>query len=565
MSDLDYRGQYITGFVDYGQMRELVHECPPLDGAVFYKCVIQYPLEDIKQFFEDRKKVYDFSEYGYISVYKNELSLEDLYTIPTSERGTVTVVGCDIVDDNPISAKDIQALYPIKFKSCNFERLSIRSKASAMYQKTHLFGGSDDNKYTNCTFNLEGYQLFAKDGYPPMFDNCSFENTQLRIEIPERAAYNTVFNNGTFRGCTFNRLRFIRLAGNSKQYKVFSPFFSSSYMRSLDELNVQISDSRISWSTYEGDYAYYKEKMYKDFKSRYGSCDLNMLLPIYMEGQSGSSQYQTKTLTIPGFLQHTHYADLNAYSNESMFTASDTPNNILSRARKYKTLEDFLLNHEDKTRPNMFESYTGYPEVFAEIANSITFSFWQKTVTNLKLGGCKDTLPTQTYQFLHTVFKIQNFNIRNVNLSMTHDLDYADPENITRIENSFFKNCIISFIGIKLQYGVTFNRCTFEDPLSLSDSNRLFSGDFQDEHRIVFKNCDLRNTLLFKDKPPYEYNAKVGSPYVAIRDRFVVFEDCQIDDTTLIEVEEFGFKSGETTMEKKKVLDILKEKPYIRG
>jgi hypothetical protein len=112
---------------------------------------------------------------------------------------------------------------------------------------------------------------------------------------------------------------------------------------------------------------------------------------------------------------------------------------------------------------------------------------------------------------------------------------------------------------------VTFNRCTFEDPLSLSDSNRLFSGDFQDEHRIVFKNCDLRNTLLFKDKPPYEYNAKVGSPYVAIRDRFVVFEDCQIDDTTLIEVEEFGFKSGETTMEKKKVLDILKEKPYIRG
>lgn len=50
MSDLDYRGQYITGFIDYPQMRELVHDCPPpLDGAVFYNCVIHYPLEEKKK------------------------------------------------------------------------------------------------------------------------------------------------------------------------------------------------------------------------------------------------------------------------------------------------------------------------------------------------------------------------------------------------------------------------------------------------------------------------------------------------------------------------------------
>ena len=66
---------------------------------------------------------------------------------------------------------------------------------------------------------------------------------------------------------------------------------------------------------------------------------------------------------------------------------------------------------------------------------------------------------------------------------------------------------------------------------------------------------------LVHDCPPYAINAKVGSPYVAIRDRFVVFEDCQIDDTTLIEVEHYDFKSRESTMTNMKVLDILKEEP----
>jgi hypothetical protein len=564
MSDLDYRGSYVTGFIDYQQMRELVHDCPPLDGAVFYNCVIQYPQEDIEQFFEDRQKVYDISEYGYISVYENELSLDDLYKIPASERGTVTVASCDIIGDSIISTTDLKKLYPINFKSCTFEKLDIRKTASRMDEVVALLGGSD-NLFQNCTFNLKGCRLFEKRE-DSTFENCTFDSIQLRIEIPYPYLDFTVFNSSNLKNCTFYRLQFIRLIGNSKQYNGFSPFFNPTDMSELDALNVQISEERIGWSRYARDSRYLKSKMQKCIKSRFKSCDLNILMPIYIEGESKSVSFQTKTLRIPSSLSlFIDNSNLNAHANDSIFTTSRSPNNILARGRKYKTLEDFLLNHKDNSRPHMFESYTGYPKVFAEIANSITFSFWQRMITNLTIGGCKDTLPTQTYQFLDSVFKIINFDIRYINLSMTHDLDYADPKNITRIENSVFTNCRISFIGIKLELGIVFNRCTFEDPLNIGDFNLLYHGGFQEEHRIIFKNCDLRNTLLFRGRPPYAIDAKVGSPYVAIRDRFVVFEDCQIDDTTLIDVENFDFKSGETTMTKRKVLDILKEEPRERS
>lgn len=561
MSDVDYRGSYFTGFIDYSQMREMEHECPSLDGAVFYNCIIQYPPEDVERFLRNATKVYDASEYGYISVYKNELSLKDLGTIPTSEREKVTVASCDIVGDGVISPSTIDKLCPINFKSCTFKRLDIRNSYYSVHSKFLMLGGSD-NLFQNCTFRLKGCQFFEKNE-GSTFENCIFDSIQLRIEIPYNKTFfvNTVFNEGTFENCTLYRLQFIRLIGNRKQYNGFSPFFNPESMRELDSLNILYSKDRISSSTYGGDSRYLKGKMPKGVKSRFKDCDLNILIPIHLEGESGSSRFQTKELKIPSRFEYSDSSDLNAQANYSMFATSVSPNNILSRARKYKTLEDFLLNHEDDSRPHMFESYTGYPKVFAEIANSIIFSFWQNTVANLNLGGCKDTQPTQTYQFLDTVFKIENFDIRNTNLSMTHDRDYADPENITRIENSAFLNCTISFIGIKLEFGITFNRCTFEEPLNVGDSNFLYNGGFRDEHRIVFKNCDLRNTLLFRGRPPYAIDAKVGSPYVAIRERFVVFEDCKIDDTTLIEVEHFDFKSRKTTMEKRKVLDILKEEP----
>jgi hypothetical protein len=542
--NIDLRGRYYSGVVDKDTLEG------DLEGAVFYRCFIPLSPSGLRDFVR-----YELPDSALaiecVAMQDNEI---DLKALPPNIEGA-EFVKCTV---RGISRSDLGD--SVSFYSCNFNRASFKRLDDLRSPQSLTLIHGMRNTFDRCIFDTPGYTLniespnssFADCG----FDEFVFQNTHPTTTSLDRAWGYTVPNFLSvceFERCTFKRLRCLNLVGKAEDLGVYNKWFNEDLQDEYYQLDRAPKTSG-SDSKYDR-MGEIREEMESDLKSRVRNCEFNILFPLFKEG-TPRLYGPDETLEVPWepfTLYHAYLA-----SDTSRLTTDLTDEDIyrcsaLSYMRsRARTLEDFLCDIKTEGFEwDTFERYTGYPRAILDIASKLTFTFWHKRVAYLDIQG-DDPAPVQNFEVAASVGQIVHCKFANLQLSMVHDLPYYIESNYTWVANTSFKNCRLHIENLIFRSRIVFENCTFDPRTKLA---MRYDAHRNDAHVLVeFVRCDLRGLTLFGASEGPIMNV-VGAGLL-IQEGRIVFKDCEIDDTTLIEYE--NYRGDGPRVQTKSLLDILK-------
>ena len=575
MATRDIRGRFFSEVVSQKMLEN--SEDLDLRGSVFYNCIFEASPHEMESFFDKHSEA--VIQFNCFAVNETKLDLVNLCKGPkltNTVKISFSTISGDLLESEEQLSKDgieslpwVKNLAKLNFSDCKFENLTIKFDFEVENMTGFDFGdpNSDALLFEDCIFNTPSVCLDIRSK-SSSFRDCEFSELLYHHTHPKTRSTTQSWGGsvedflakGRFENCDFYRLRFLQLVGDPEYFNKYLGWFNYDlqfeYYRADYNLSKRITRDRRSEFLDTLDEL--KESMVEDFKARFTDCEFNILFPIFKVGSDNSpygGDTYPDTLSTPRF----NYTLWAMSGGEDRLTTNLNSYNEQESVFRYmqgnaRTLEDFLTSIKTpEFEVNVFEEFTGYPRQVLEIAKKITFTFWHQKVVNLRIQG-DSSKPIQNFEFAYTVSEVKQCIFRNLTLSLSQDAALGSEDNFCRLVNTHFGDCDLSIGNLICGSNVTFENCTFSQNSILGLATHVYRPNRDYEiPEIVFSRCDLRNLTLFKGIPDYQRVGNIQSANFAILDRFITFEDCLIDDTTLIET--YDYKTNSLT--KIKLSDLL--------